>query len=138
MFTFVLCSTLCSNFLLVLLSIISKPSNKIVLNAKLSNFGPDDIKKISMSNICKTLFWNFMNIILASACFYVSFGYCAIWKQHASTILVLWTLTFVFDFILMEIILEIIIMCFYICRKVKVLRMIMKFFVTTKTLRNYH
>jgi hypothetical protein len=72
------------------------------------------------------------------ACFYVSFGYCAVWKQHASAVLVLWAITFAFDFLLMEVGLELLIMLLCIWRKFKPMRMILNLFVTIKSLRNYH
>lgn len=75
---------------------------------------------------------------MVGATFFVSFGYCSVWKQHSNTVIVLWILTFIFDFILMEIILEMFIMLFFFCRKVKFLRMILKFYIAIKSLRNYH
>merc|ERR1711957_1116220 len=51
LFLYILYSTLISNFLLIIFSMLNKPSNKMVSNAKLSNFSQSDSSAIDKLNI---------------------------------------------------------------------------------------
>lgn len=80
-----------------------------------------------------------LNISLLGGLFYISFGFCSVWKDHAGAVLVLWILTLIADFLLMELGLEVVILFFYSFRKLhKIFLYIMKFWLALKNLRNHH
>lgn len=89
-------------------------------------------------NIFKTLIINFFNFGIWGALFYVSFSFSAVYVQWANVLIVMWTFTFIVDFILMEVFSEILIMICYIFRRNKLVRLIMKALLIVKNLRNHH
>lgn len=90
-----------------------------------------------MTNIMKTVVINSLNIGLLGALFYISFGFCAVWKIYGPTILILWAFVLIGDFIVMEVILEIFILFFYCFKNLhQCFSAAMRFLVAVKNLRN--
>ena len=94
---------------------------------------------ITLTNIVKTVIINSLNIGLLGGLFYISFGFCAVWTIYAPTVLILWALVLVADFVVMEITLELFILLLYCFRNLhSCFAAIMRFLVALKNLRNYH
>jgi len=92
-----------------------------------------------IANIIKTVIINILNIGFLGALFYISFGFCAVWIVYAPTVLILWILVLIGDFLVMEIFLELLISFFYCFRKLHTcFASIMRFLIAIKNLRNYH
>lgn len=89
-------------------------------------------------NILKTCIINLFNLGIWGALFYVSFSFSAVYVQWANVLIVMWTFTFIADFILMEVCLEILILIFFIFRRIEVFMIIMKALLIVKNLRNHH
>jgi hypothetical protein len=95
-------------------------------------------KMQSFMNIVKTIIINLVNIFMAGLLYFFSFGFCAVWSDWAHNLLIIWLITLLIDFLVMEIILELLIFSFFMARnKGGWLKRIMNFIINIKNLRNY-
>lgn len=89
-------------------------------------------------NILKTVLINFVNIAMAGLLYFFSVGFCAVWSDWSHNLLFIWLITLLIDFLVMEIILELLIFSLYLGRnKANWLKRIMNFFINVRNLRNY-
>ena len=89
-------------------------------------------------NVVKTVLLNIINIGLAGVLYYFSVGFCAVWIDWAHNLLILWLLTLIVDFIIFEIVQEIVIYIFYTMRnKAGCFKALFNFVLGMKNLRNY-
>jgi len=56
-------------------------------------------------------------ILISLGCFYLGIAFCAVWKKKELTWLMGFIITILFDLILMEFGMELLILFFFMCRK---------------------
>lgn len=89
-------------------------------------------------NFSKTVVINIVNLSLFALIFYISFGFCAVWINWAHTLLYIWLICLVVDFIIMEIFVELLILVFYTFRNSSILlKGLFRCIIELKNVRNF-
>lgn len=72
---------------------------------------------LNKMNYCKNLWGLIIHIFLYFSAFYLSFCFCAVYNTQAFTWMLAFMTTIIIDLLIFELIWEIIISLFYLCRK---------------------
>ena len=87
-------------------------------------------------NIVKFVFLNILSLLILAGTFYLSFCLYAIQSFFGNQLIVAWGLTLIFDFIVVEVLLEIFISIMKCCKGNCFIDSLIRLFVGIKNLRN--
>jgi hypothetical protein len=131
-------SILISNVAFTLINIFysSFINNSRITNIIKNNFVGDLMSSMNTINIVKFIFMNILSLFIFAGTFYLSFCLYAVYAFYGNQLIVAWLLTIVFDFIVMEILLEIFISILKLCKGSCFINSLIDMMVGIKNFRN--
>ncbi len=92
---------------------------------------------LKLWGIISTVFYSLISLSILGYTTYLATGYCAVWTEWKNRLVIVWFLTLLADFLIMEVVFEILILLFFMCRRSgKFPDRMMRFFLAVKNLRN--
>lgn len=92
-------------------------------------------KKLEQVNTIKTIILNIVNIFLMIILFFLVVGFCIVWKRYENCLLIIFSISIILDFILGEVVLELLLMLCYYFKKYKFLMKTKNLLLNLKSLR---
>jgi len=78
-------------------------------------------KQMNSSNVKRSTIGFLINVILLLFAFYYTFGFCLIWVEWSTTLILCMIITLVFDAVILEILYELCVLLCYSCKDVKLM-----------------
>lgn len=131
-------SILMSNVAFTIINLLysSKINSNSISDVIKTGFNEDSMSSIRTINLIKTIFLTLLSFLIFGGTFYMSFCLYSVYSFYGNQLIVTWLLTLVFDFIVMEILMEVFISMLMCCKGNCLIDSLLGMMIGIKNLRN--